>query len=223
MEVVNYNNSAMSKKSIHIGTGKVYLKSVVPKLNEPSDVVIDLTHVGGKKGDIKKGKVKMTAFIEHTPSVAPPPQISKPAADITVVPVQTVGTPVVSKIESTPPVEKKTESNFDPVKIVAVSKPISAQAVSEINQNQEPGVSPSDGTKNSAQSSTSDDKLKPVITPSSVSSSSASGTTIPAGSTLRLTLRGLLARDLKDTGSFLDPQDPALRITIQGVEQITAR
>ncbi len=219
VEVVNFNNSTMSKKSIHIGTGKVFLRSVVPKLNESSAVVIDLVHMGGgKKGDVKKGKVKLVAFIEHTPAVASI-QTSKP---ITVSPMlaspaqSAVAAVTASEADPAPRiVERQIETVSDAVKHVD-PKPTPTVAASENGLKQDAVGGPaSDVTKSRVQPSKPVDQRPPSVT--------ASGDHIADGSTLRLTLCGLLARDLKDTGSFLDPQDPALRLTVQGVEQITAR
>lgn len=57
----------------------------------------------------------------------------------------------------------------------------------------------------------------------------APSTTVPPAtskgkpSQLRLVLDGLQAKELVDTGSFMDGQDPAMRVTVGGEEKITQR
>src|SRR5690348_6257034 len=89
---VNDVGNTGSVKSV-VGTASVVLKTVIPKFNEPTVVLVNLSYqdAGKKKPAVLEGRVKMKAFLERVPE--PPKPVEQPKVPAEVPPAITAEQP----------------------------------------------------------------------------------------------------------------------------------
>lgn len=178
------------------------MKSAISAFGQHFSVVIPLKHYenNGKNKDGKPhGEVVVRAFLEGPPAVAN----EKAAAAVVSSPQPAAGTPAPAVSAPAPVVA----AVVDPV-AAPVAAPVSAPApAKKAAVEAPPEAAPAPETAQAASSVTA-----PTARPEAKQSSPQ--VEYDQSKPLVLRIDQLQARDLKDKGSALDKQDPALRITV---------
>jgi hypothetical protein len=218
MEVEVWNMGMMKKH--HVGKAAVQLTTVLPKLNETKDVLINLTHVDKKGNKQQQGVVKMKCKIIDDEKPA-----GSAETEIPLISSQEKGgkdkAEDTAKQNNTLP-EKRSEASKPPEKSPRLkndskdaNEPTSKSPRSEkpppVTEAPAKDIPVNNTGKDRKQTSNSDsggkDNLLPV---KSIEIADKSGK-------LKMTITELEVKDLMDTGSkgmFKDDQDPCLEISL---------
>lgn len=196
--------------SKHIGRGTVPLKSLITDKNQHFSFVVPLTHyekngksaTGALKGQaIVRGFLEgpKVATVQSAPTVAPV-AVAAPAPVVVPSAPSASSTPAVT----TAPVTKKFEVDSPAPTAPVVSQPVPDAAKSAPEKAKPVPVVAAPVPSTDAAVAASQPTASQIVPQSDYDDSKP----------LKLRLSQLAVRDLKDKGSALDKQDPAVRISV---------
>jgi hypothetical protein len=208
---VEVHNVSVRGAKTHVGKGSIQLTAAMSKPNEPTKIIISLTHEG-KKVTTMQGRVIMRGVLVRkdpepskdrptnpNPQQKPQPQEpSKPQPAPTVI--------------QTPPVSQK-NAEQQPVKPAVNNSSSASQPTNPVPQQPTAPANP--------QPSLPSESKKENISPRAALAKRTVNENVSNGinfknkdSVLKIRIHSLEAHDLHDTGGSMDKQDPALELKL---------